>query len=513
MLSIVNSCNFFGIDGFNVNVEVDLSRGMPCFNIVGLASIEIKEAKERVKSAIINSGFDFPTKRIVVNLSPADIRKEGSLLDFPIAIGLLRNYIKKDEDYFKESVFVGELSLDGTLKKVKGILPILITSKENGFKRVFVPYANLMETLYVDDIEVIPIKNLKECICYINEEICIDLENIYSNTNKNIKDEIYEEDFYDVKGNYFAKRGLEIAAAGNHNVILIGSPGSGKTMMAKRIRTIMPSLDKDEMMEISKIYSIAGLIDNDIGIVNNRPFRMPHHSITAAALVGGGIKAMPGEIVLAHRGVLLLDEFAEFQKNIIDMLRSPMEEGEIYLSRFKKFLKYPCKSLIVATMNPCPCGYFMSDNRCRCNPNEISRYKNRISGPILDRFDIFLQVNTIKYNDFLDDSLNETSEIIKERVEIAKEIQRERFKNTNIKNNSEIKSSEIDIFCPLGKEETKIVSQIFNKNKMSNRSYIKLIKTARTIADLEQSKNINKNHILEAFSYRKVYNTYFKRGD
>ena len=510
MLSIVNSCNLIGIDGFIVNVEVDITRGMPCFNIVGLASIEIKEAKERVKSAIINSDFEFPTKRIVVNLSPADIKKEGSLLDLPISIGLLINYIKREKSYFDETIFVGELSLDGTLKKVRGILPIVLSAKQNGYKRIFIPYDNLKESSYVDGIEIIPIKNLKECISYINSREKFDLTSILKIYDIDTENEGYEEDFSDVRGNYFVKRGLEIAAAGNHNVILMGPPGCGKTMMARRIRTIMPDLDKDEMMEISKIYSIAGLINNDIGIINKRPFRAPHHSATNISLLGGGAKATPGEIVLAHRGVLFLDELAEFNRKTLDMLRQPIEDGTISISRLKFHIKYPCNTLIVAAMNPCPCGYFMSNTECKCSASEIMRYKNKISGPLLDRFDIFLDVDRIEIGEFNENNLNETSETIKNRVQKAKDIQIERFKNSNIKNNDEISSYQINNYCKLNKEGKNTANKIFNKYKLSNRSYTKLLKTARTIADLEVCEEIQKNHILEAFSYRKGYYKYFK---
>ena len=323
-------------------------------------------------------------------------------------------------------------------------------------------------------------------------------------------EEKYEEDFGDVKGNYFVKRGLEIAAAGNHNVMLIGPPGSGKTMMARRIKTIMPDLDKDEMMEISKIYSIAGLINNNIGIINKRPFRAPHHSATNVSLIGGGAKAIPGEIVLAHRGVLFLDEIAEFNKKTLEMLRQPIEDGEINLSRLKFYVKYPCNILIIAAMNPCPCGYFMSNIECKCTEYEMTRYRNKVSGPLLDRFDIFLDVVPIEFGEFKDNNFTETSKTIKNRVQEAKNIQRKRFENSDIKNNNEIKSYQINKYCKLDEDASKIAKKIFTKYNLSNRSYTKLLKTARTIADLDLCKDINKNHLLEAFSYRKGYYKYFK---
>lgn len=508
MLSIINSNNLIGIDSFLVKVETDITRGIPAFNVVGLPGTEVREARERVKSAIINSGYDFPNSRIVVNLSPADIKKEGSFLDLPISIGILRKYLNRDDSYLDECVFVGELSLDGHLRKVKGILSLVIGAKNEKFKRIFIPYDNYKESNFIDGIEIIPIKTLQECIDYINGK-----ENINWNyKDLEVNDYIcnYNEDFKDVKGNYFAKRAAEISAAGNHNLIMVGSPGSGKTMIAKRIRTILPKLDREEMIEISKIYSIAGLINEEDGIVKERPFRSPHHSTTMQSLVGGGFNSKPGEITLSHKGVLFLDEIAEFDRRILESLRQPMEDKYVNVARVRQNVKYPCNMLVIAAMNPCPCGMYLSKTECHCQTNEIIRYRNKLSGPLLDRFDIFVEMTQIPFEKLNEKSQEETSEEIRKRVEKAREIQRERFKNEQINNNNEMTTAMIDKYCELDKDTKKILDDIYNKHELSNRSYTKLIKVARTIADLEGEANINKNHILESYSFRKAYYTYFR---
>ena len=508
MFCKINGAGILGVDGYLIDVEVDLSKGLPAFNIVGLPDASLKEAKERVKSAIMNSGFVFPNRRIVVNLSPADIRKEGSYFDVAIALGILQGEILREDDFISKSVFIGELSLDGKIKKVKGALSIVINAKENNLKRVFLPSDNLKEASLIEGIELIGLNNLKDLIKILKFEKKIDIYNEESIVHNK---ECFDLDFSDVKGNSFTKRAAEISAAGNHNMLMIGCPGSGKTMIAKRFNTIMPDLSFDEILEINKIYSSSGLIKHKDEIIKTRPFRAPHHTVTRSALIGGGNVAKSGEVALAHKGILFLDELLEFDKATLDTLRQPLEEKYINISRVKMNVRYEADFLLIAAMNPCSCGYYRDINReCTCNSKDVKRYLNKISGPLLDRVDLFVEVPFVEYSDYAHEKKEESSDSIKSRVISAREVQKTRYINEGFSTNSQLKSNNMEKYCKLNPKSQELLKQIYNKLKLSSRSYHKLLSIARTIADLEGNENIEYDNLAESISYRKAYYNYWK---
>ncbi|MBI2622411.1 YifB family Mg chelatase-like AAA ATPase [Candidatus Microgenomates bacterium] len=510
MLAKVNSSAVAGLDAVPITVEVDIAaQGLPAFNIVGLPDKAVEEAKERVRSAIKNSGADFPAKRITVNLAPADLPKEGPSYDLAIALGILISSGQLEVD-IKDSLFLGELSLDGGLRHVNGVLPQVMMAKAKKFKKVFLPDVNSKEASIIAGIGIYPTQSLISILKHLTSSFSIKPHPKINNNKLFEADSEFDFDMKDIKGQEQAKRALEIAAAGGHNVFLKGPPGAGKTLLSRTIPSILPKLTLEEALEVTKIYSVCGLLTDEY-LITKRPFRSPHHTSSHIGLIGGGANPKPGEISMAHRGVLFLDEFPEFPRHVLEALRQPMEDGYITVSRAKGRITYPAKFMLVAAANPCPCGY-LGDlaHQCRCMPGQIIRYQKRISGPMLDRIDIHLEVPAVKLEKLTSESVNqlesENSKLIRKRVQKARDAQTKRFKSASrrisISSNSEMNVRHIKEFCELSQECMNILRLAVAQMQLSARSYYRVIKIARTIADLEQSIKISSSHIAEALQYR-----------